>query len=131
MELDELYGLFNVFDYRLSLKLLLLRATEVVNEEPINTDILFQTVFFIEIPNQFDNIRIERGNDSDFNYVQDKCWFTLQKEFNNIFVLHTAGKRYYIGAANYQVNINNMIPLSSSIPDIVPPGELYKKPPER
>lgn len=130
MNLDEFYGHFNILDYRLSLGLLLLRATNVVDEEPVNTDILFYDVSFIEIPHQFDNIRIEEGNEDDFTYVRDKCWFTLYREFSTVFVLHTAGKRYYVAAANYQVNINNMIPLSSSIPDIVPPGELYKRPPE-
>ncbi|WP_086597139.1 hypothetical protein [Hymenobacter crusticola] len=101
-------GHFNVIDFSFSHKILLIRNTEIVNEGPFNTDLLFQSTYYLEIPTRFNGITIERGTLQDCDYLKSKC--TSDSIINidpaRIYILHSEEKKYYIGAWKLQIITN-------------------------
>ncbi len=114
-KVEEKYeGTFRILDYSISHKLLLLRSTEIENEEVFNKDILFISVFYIEIKETLEGIILREGDIKDFKYVEKKYGNQLT-QLNKVFILESQGCRYYIGASAYRPSENNLLPSKSSI----------------
>ena len=115
MDKFEMSGFFEILDYRLSHRLLLIRSTNIVNETPVNTDIIFVEVYFLEVPTCFENISIELANEAEYNYVQSKHCFPVVQQYDKVFKIKTNNKEYFIGCWEYRIETNNLLPLETSI----------------
>ena len=113
----EFKGFFTVMDFSLTHKMLLIRKTDIVDEEPYNTDIAFIGVFYMDITTIYYDLTITQGTDEEAEKISHKC----NKEFigdisgEDIFVLESEGRKYYIGAAKMDIMNNTYSPLETSI----------------
>ncbi|MEM9980862.1 MAG: hypothetical protein AAF734_00105 [Bacteroidota bacterium] len=97
--------------------MLLIRKTEIVNEEPYNTDIAFIGVFYMDITTIYYDLTITQGTDEEAEKISHKC----NKEFigdisgEDIFVLESEGRKYYIGAEQMDIYNNTYDPFETSL----------------
>lgn len=116
MEKVNLQGFFNLLDYNITHSRVLFRCSQTYESKGYNTDLIFESVFFMEIPSHFQDVRIYEADEPTFNYIQDKCISEIYKEqHDNIFVLESCGKKYYIGCWRFLINETSLLPLESSI----------------
>lgn len=101
-------GLFDLIDFSLTHRVLLLRTTEIVDMKPENTDLLFSSTFYIELPTYFENLEILETTQEDCTYVQSRCISENIPlvDLDEVYVLYVNKTKYYIGARRLQV-INN------------------------
>ncbi|TAJ12151.1 hypothetical protein DMA11_13920 [Marinilabiliaceae bacterium JC017] len=111
MKFSHEYLNFNILDYRLSHKLLIIRASFLENNELVNIDILFKGVFYIETSTNMDGILIVEGNEADYKRVQKKYGDISNSE--KVFKLKSKMGDYLIGALSYEINKNKLPPLKS------------------
>ena len=108
-------GSFKILDYRMSHKLLLLRASKRKGDTLSNIDILFRGVFYLEIPERLEDIVIRKAIQEEVDYVCNRCYYNVFLQYSEIFVLECANSKYFIGAGDFQVSENQLPPLESSI----------------
>lgn len=102
-------GLFDLIDFSLTHRVLLLRTTEVVDMKPENTDLLFSSTFYVELPTYFENLEILETTQEDCTYVQGRCINENipRVDLDEVYVLYVNQNKYYIGARRLQVVKNN------------------------
>ena len=110
-------GYFQVMDFSLTHKMLLIRKTDIVDEEPYNTDISFAGVFYIEITTVYDDLHISFGNEEDVKDISSRCDEDYIGDISttNIFILESNGKRYRVGAAQMDIQNNTLYPPETSL----------------
>ena len=113
MEKIELKGFFAMTDYSLTHHIVLIRSTVVVNGEPRNTDVLFSGTFYIELATMLEDLMVEQGNEDDLNYVKMRS--NGQAVLGKVFVIHSVGVKYYIGARQMEILENSLDVLETSI----------------
>ena len=113
----KIEGFFNITDYSLTHNILLLRTTTVKNDEIVNTDLLFSSTFYLEIPTYFNDLLIENGGESDCQYISKRCdaEFVDSLEPKDVFVLKTNEQRYFVGARKLEIITNSLRPGETSI----------------
>ncbi|KOY86812.1 hypothetical protein AD998_12265 [bacterium 336/3] len=114
MEKIELKGFFTLIDFSVTHKLLLLRKSDFNFDkvEPLNTDIIFAGVAYLELDTIFEDITISKlGDKHDIEYFRQRsCIETYDDDFvihENIFVLESQGKKFYIVARDVIIENNN------------------------
>lgn len=107
----------HLLDYSLSHSILLLRTTEVLEGGHKNTDLLFGSTFYVELPIRLYQATLFQGTIKDFDYVRSRCNEETARfiELSEVFVITAFGRRYYIGARQVQVFANTYDPLETSI----------------
>lgn len=111
----NLKGMYNVLDFRLSHKLLLIRKSDIVKGKAINNDILFQTVFYIEMPTRFEDMTLILGTSEDEKYLKDKLGSALSLNFQKVYVIQNDVTKYYVVASDVQLTENELPPLESGL----------------
>ena len=115
MQPTELRGFFSILDYHISHRRMLIRSTETSEEGVQNTDLLFDGIFYIEMPDKLDVVTIREGSEQEYEYVESRCFFEVHRQFSKVFVLRSQGKDYYVGARSFEASENDMPPLESSL----------------
>ena len=115
MHPTELIGFFSILDYHISHRRMLVRSTETSEEGVRNTDLLFDGVFYIEMPDKLDGVTIREGSEQEYEYVEGRCFFEVHRQFSKVFVLRSQEKDYYVGARGIEVSENDKPPLESSL----------------
>lgn len=110
-------GYFQVIDYSLSHSRLLVRVDEIANGVNQNTDIIFDSTFYVEMPMSFRDIEIRQGTEEECNYVLSRCnpEFIDSVSSGELFAVTTSNKTYFVGAQRMSVQINNLSPLETSL----------------
>lgn len=113
----KIEGHFNIIDYSLTHNILLLKTTQVVNSKPINTDLLFSSTYYLEIPAYFTDIEIIESTDADRDYVLSRCRsdFVSTLDKKDVFVFRTNQQTYYVGARRLEIYTNSDSPGETSI----------------
>lgn len=113
---QEFTGLFRFLDYRMSHKLLLIRGSEIINEENINIDLIFDGVFYIEAPETFEDLTVyDAPDDIKITEVRDRISYQVNVPYEKIFILESGSNKYYIGARKLTTKKNKLPPLESSL----------------
>lgn len=115
MEKKIFNGEFKVLDYSISHRILLIRFSEIKDGECFNTDIAFVSTYYVELPTVLSNIEIYEGELSDYSYVLERCNIENEVGFRKVYVLISENSKYYIGAGNYQIQQNSLLPLETSL----------------
>ena len=115
MLIKNLVGYFILIEYHLSHKRILYRHTELTEngETKFNQDIIFESVYYLEVPTKLENVKIYSGNQDDFSYVKSKCPFEIFFKYDKVYILEAGSKKHYIGAKNIKVNKNKLEPFNS------------------
>ena len=113
MEKIELKGHFAMTDHSLTHQVLLLRNSNLIGETFHNVDILFGGTFYIEIATMLDDLIIEQGDEQDFTYVNARS--NGHGIIGKVFVIHSGGVKYYIGAGQMKILENSLDILETSI----------------
>lgn len=110
---DMLY----VMDFSLTHRILLLRMTEIVGITHQNTDLLFESTFYVELPVNLYGATLSLGIDEDVAYVRSRCdeEISVWIEPREVFVLTAFDRKYYIGAGRLQVLHNTYLGGETSI----------------
>lgn len=100
---------FNLYDFHISLKQLLIRGDKIVNDK-LNIDIVFVGTEFLNCPTKFEGIKIFILSEQDI----------IENDMDNtsnhrIFMIITQNKEYYIKAGNLRIYKNNLGFYESSI----------------
>lgn len=103
MESLIFHEIFNMAGYNISHKVLLLR-----NEDPervkSNIDIIFEGVFYLEIPTRLNGIAISDGGARENAYVLNKFNGKIYPEYGQrVFVIKSEGFEYLIGCVRYLI----------------------------
>lgn len=115
MHIMNFQGLFNIFDFNISHKVLLIRNTDP-RREKINIDIIFYSVFYLDIPTLLIDFSIRDAREDETAYVMNKYNDKFYPEMGDkILVISTNEKKYYIGCNKFVVTENSLINLKSSI----------------
>ena len=72
--------------------------------------IIFQAVYFMEIPNYIVDPEIIEGNEEDRKLIEEKLKNTYQIMWGieKLFIIKTLGRKFYIGSGNCKIReINN------------------------
>jgi hypothetical protein len=100
--------IFNFFDFSISHKKLLLRAT-VINREKetfFNIDIIFMSTYFIQAITHFIGLEIYLGEaDKTISITDGDEIFLKAKEY---YILISEEKKYYLGARAIGISENNL-----------------------
>ena len=113
MEKIELKGHFRIADYSLTHKVLLLRNNTQIGETFHNVDILFGGTFYIEIATRLNDIVIEIGDEQDMEYIIPRS--NGQAILGKVFIIHSGGIKYYVGAGQMEILENSLDILETSI----------------
>lgn len=93
-------------DYSLNHHVLLLRNSKVVGETFHNVDILFLGTYYVEIATKLEDLIIDQGTEQDLEYVRSRS--STQGPYTKVFVIHSKGAKYYIGAGQIEIQENNL-----------------------
>ncbi len=108
-------GTFNMLDYIISHKVLLFRSLHL-NENNKNIDIIFEGVFYLELPTRIHGFQIYEADVNTFTEISNKHNEIIRPEFGKkIFSIQSDNKQYYIGCVRVMVKENTLDPLESSI----------------
>ncbi|NOT52445.1 MAG: hypothetical protein HOP10_14340 [Chitinophagaceae bacterium] len=80
-----------------------------------NIDLIFEGVFFIEVPTRIHDILLYEADKIQIEEVIKKYNDVFYPQFNKIYVINSDNKNYFIGCVRYLVQENSLFPLVSSI----------------
>lgn len=113
--MDKLFfdGYFSLIDFSDTHGLLLFRKPDwdIENDRPYNTDLIFCGVTYMEIETNFESLTISRGgNEEDIRYFKEKDVGLFLKPINpnNIFIIESQGKKFYILAQDLIIEYNHL-----------------------
>lgn len=115
MEPLVLRGHFRIFDYFASHSQLLIRCSEVGEENTANTDLRFHGVKYVDLPIYFENPIVRAGTQADFEAVANRLQQAIIREFQEVFVVEANQQRYYVLAGGLELSENELPPLQSRI----------------
>ena len=104
-----------MLDYSISHKILLLRNNDSYESQGPNTDLTFESVYFMDMPTSMEDIVLYEGDDEVFKQIEAKCVREIFRQYETVFVLESQGKKYYVGCWRYQIKQNNLNPLTSGL----------------
>jgi hypothetical protein len=104
-----------MFDFSISHKVLLFRNEEPEREN-INIDIIFEGVFYLDIPTRLEGLSILEADDQEISNILAKYNDKFYPEFGEkIFVIKSDSNKYFIGCVRYLIKENSLPGLTSSI----------------
>lgn len=116
MDENLLEGRFVFFDYNISHKLLLLRNNDSHEFSGPNIDLIFESVFYLEIPTSLQDILIYEASDDDVGRIEKRIGQKIDKEFGfKIYSIESNQGRFYIGCSRFIIEKNNLPFMKSSI----------------
>lgn len=116
MDMNLLYGRFVFLDYNISHKLLLLRNNDSHEYSEPNTDLIFESVFYIDLPTSLQDIRILEASDEEVERIEKKIGQTIHKEFGlKVYSIESSQSRFYVGCSRFIIKKNNLPFIESSI----------------
>jgi hypothetical protein len=116
MEKFHLKGVFTVLDYNAAHKTLLLRNNGYYELNGPNTDLVFASVFYLELPTRLYDVTIYEADGETLQEVEQKCADKINPNLGEkVFVLESAGRKFFIGCGQLQVKENHLDHLDSSI----------------
>jgi hypothetical protein len=106
-------GIFNLVNFSFTHRTLLLRKTKITKSASYNTDILFVGSFYTEIPLKLSGLTIELGTLEDRDYLLTRCDEKAVHSIGleEVYVIRSQNKKYYIGARAIEIDKNNYLPL--------------------
>jgi hypothetical protein len=115
MEKKQFKGEFNVLDYNISHKVLLLRRHDL--SLPMeNLDLIFESVFYMEIITRLNDIIIYQADIKTTDELQKRFSRIFYPQFGQVFyILESEGGKFIIGCGRYLVKENSLDYLESSI----------------
>ena len=115
MEKKYLIGDYNLLDYNISHKVLLFR-NKIDSESNQNVDLIFEAVFYLEVPTRLRNIVLFQADENTINVLLNKFNEKFYPEFGQtVFVIESENKQYFIGCNRYLIQENALDHLTSSI----------------
>jgi len=104
---------FRVWDYNVSHDQMLIRSPHGA-DDPMNLDIRFRGVEYVDLASTMEGISLEQPTDRDYEAVAERMGMSVQHP-NKLFVLVTGGIRYYVVAAHMSVQENLLDYMESSL----------------
>ena len=115
MERKRFIEEFNLLDYNISHKVLLYRG-QIKKEIKQNIDLIFEGVFYIEVPTRLHGLILYEADEilkeEILKKISEKFYPELGQTF---FVIESDNKRYIIGCNRFLIQENSLIYLESSI----------------
>ena len=110
----KLRGLFHVLDYDASYGQLVLRSTTYSGERVRNLDLLFVGVRYLDLPHYLEHPTLSSGDGADFERIAGRCPFPLHRDYAEVFVIESGGRRFFVAAAVLKV-LEHDLPPSESV----------------
>lgn len=116
MQTKEFFGNYSILDYNVSHRVLLLRG-RLPDSKSIHSDIIFEGVFYIEMPTQLEGFVLYMADDMITSQVISTRYnYPFYPQFNQaIYVLESEGKKYFVGCVRVLIKESNMNYMESSI----------------
>ncbi|MBK6828713.1 MAG: hypothetical protein IPG86_18515 [Chitinophagaceae bacterium] len=115
MEKKYFKGSFKFLDYSISHKVLLLRNNDHV-ESTKNVDLVFESVFYLEIPTTVKDFYLYTANEEMSKIFIEKYGGDYYPQFNQAFyILESNNRKYCIGCGRVLIEENEFDDLKSSI----------------
>lgn len=105
-----------MLDYNISHKVLLFRKNDSYQFSQPNVDLIFESVFYMELPTSLENICIYEASNTLVQEVELKFGQTIYQHLGyKVYVIECNQNAYYVGCSRYILKENRLPYTQSSI----------------